>query len=682
MDASAQWVQTNGPTGVSAYCLAKHDSVILCGTYQGLYYTSDEGNSWQPYPLFQTYTINSIYVEGDTLILMCFSDSSFSISSFDNGISWTQSTWSGTGFENYTRLIGANGKVFALAYSSPPLVSNDYGLSWSAVTVPAGLFAILTYNGNYIFLTESDSTHTNNYFYLSSLDTINFVQVDPTNYASNKVIVDSVIFGTHVSTAGYYNIIKSLDWGLTWTTVSITQSFLNFSLNSYDSIVCFRTPDYSYKFSYDYGLNWDSLPVYSPPPFINYMLSLDLGNSNYLLSDYLDFFHYDMANDSISKLNINIVGSTVNWINSSDSAIYTTGNYLYRSLDDGTTWDSLPRFMAGPAFPQIISGDTLFEANGNVYRSIDGGYNWTSFSMPNGDNVDNIVRKGNRIYVSSYQGSHFSDNFGSSWTHMNNPPQQTVCGYPSRGGNLCVSNDHVFFADESAGTIFRSDQNDHIWTACFCLPLQPNQFTVQASMYSLNTTTVVSSEVGMFYSNDTGQTWATSLCNGLPLDYFGNKIYPHSIVGSGSDWIAACGNAGVLYSYDAGDNWLPLMNIPSPFIATGVTLSHNQLFVSTAGRGVWTTTFALTALSTSDRRSEIVCYPNPTTDFIRLKNVKQSTGESRILIYDLYGRLMMNRILNSEESINVKSFPSGTYIGKVVNLQSENSVFRFVVGRE
>lgn len=97
---------------------------------------------------------------------------------------------------------------------------------------------------------------------------------------------------------------------------------------------------------------------------------------------------------------------------------------------------------------------------------------------------------------------------------------------------------------------------------------------------------------------------------------------------------------------------------------------------------MWTTTFALTALSTSDRRSEIVCYPNPTTDFIRLKNVKQSTGESRILIYDLYGRLMMNRILNSEEAINVKSFPSGTYIGKVVNSQSESSVFRFVVGRE
>ena len=68
--AKAQWQQTNGPLEAQINCMIKHDTVVLCGTLQGMYYSSDSGNSWFEYQLFQNKNIQAIYSKGDTIILL------------------------------------------------------------------------------------------------------------------------------------------------------------------------------------------------------------------------------------------------------------------------------------------------------------------------------------------------------------------------------------------------------------------------------------------------------------------------------------------------------------------------------------------------------------------------------------------------------------------------------------
>ncbi len=68
--ANAQWQQTSGPIGVYVNCLIQHDTVAVCGTMQGLYFSSDSGSTWQNYPKFQNKNIQSIFATGDTLILI------------------------------------------------------------------------------------------------------------------------------------------------------------------------------------------------------------------------------------------------------------------------------------------------------------------------------------------------------------------------------------------------------------------------------------------------------------------------------------------------------------------------------------------------------------------------------------------------------------------------------------
>ena len=141
----------------------------------------------------------------------------------------------------------------------------------------------------------------------------------------------------------------------------------------------------------------------------------------------------------------------------------------------------------------------------------------------------------------------------------------------------------------------------------FCIGFDPFATYDEPIMLTLNNTVVVSSYLGIFHSNDTGATWTASACNGLPLSINGAKIYPTSIVARGSDWIAACGKAGVLYSYDSGNNWQPFGG-PSPFVATGVTISHDQLFVSTLGSGVWTTSIPLSIMNPTDQNNYVQVY--------------------------------------------------------------------------
>ena len=52
------------------YCMIQHDSVIVCGTQQGIYFSPDSGFTWLDYPQFQNKNVQSMYATGDTLILI------------------------------------------------------------------------------------------------------------------------------------------------------------------------------------------------------------------------------------------------------------------------------------------------------------------------------------------------------------------------------------------------------------------------------------------------------------------------------------------------------------------------------------------------------------------------------------------------------------------------------------
>ena len=94
--SNAQWTKTSGPEGCSPNCFARITTGIICGTPQGLYFSSDEGQTWEAYSVFPFRNIISIITFSDTIVLLLYDeysinnyiDSVYSSTSFDGGLTW------------------------------------------------------------------------------------------------------------------------------------------------------------------------------------------------------------------------------------------------------------------------------------------------------------------------------------------------------------------------------------------------------------------------------------------------------------------------------------------------------------------------------------------------------------------------------------------------------------------
>jgi hypothetical protein len=70
----------------------------------------------------------------------------------------------------------------------------------------------------------------------------------------------------------------------------------------------------------------------------------------------------------------------------------------------------------------------------------------------------------------------------------------------------------------------------------------------------------------------------------------------------------------------------------------------------------------------SDISMEIVVYPNPATDFIKLKIENYDVQNLRFQLYDLNGSLLQeNKIVGNETNIVMSNYMSATYFLKVTN---------------
>ncbi len=62
--------------------------------------------------------------------------------------------------------------------------------------------------------------------------------------------------------------------------------------------------------------------------------------------------------------------------------------------------------------------------------------------------------------------------------------------------------------------------------------------------------------------------------------------------------------------------------------------------------------------------NEFTITPNPANNFFQVKNVGT---DAECSIYDVHGKMVLHRVVNDQESIDISSLPNGTYVIKVVS---------------
>src|SRR5262245_13841180 len=117
LTSNAQWVQTNGPEGITiTKFLNVSDSVLLCGTQaKGVFFSSDHGSSWSPATGLENKWVScfeqdSLYIYAGIFGAVPGGNGVFRSS--DNGHTWLPAN---TGIENssVTCLLVAAGYLFA-----------------------------------------------------------------------------------------------------------------------------------------------------------------------------------------------------------------------------------------------------------------------------------------------------------------------------------------------------------------------------------------------------------------------------------------------------------------------------------------------------------------------------------------------------------------------------------------
>ena len=280
---NSQWTPTNNFFGNSYFdCLLSfNDKLYAIADYgrHGLYYTTNDGNSWNKTKLINN---NIKYLKDINNKIFACSDSSGIYTSTNNGDSWNSIT---INCSNFSSVTNVNSNIFIASPDSGIYKSINNGLNW-----------IICNNG---------------------LNNINILSLDKK---------DSIVYAG--SNTGLY---FSNNLGSNWNLIGFNEKKIS-SISVTDSLFLIGTNTGLY-FSTNNGLNWST--EYISGKTINvikkYNNSIYAGTSSGL---------YLSSNNGISWDNIGQSGNYVtDVVKYADTVLFIgTNNGIYRTYDNGLSW--------------------------------------------------------------------------------------------------------------------------------------------------------------------------------------------------------------------------------------------------------------------------------------------------------------------------------------------------------
>lgn len=219
--------------------------------------------------------------------------------------------------------------------------------------------------------------------------------------------------------------------------------------------------------SADQGLNWSKL---------------DITRDSQPVSDYIDVGESGAFNMLVF-----------------DSTLLRT---LYRSLDEGVTWELVQHSLPYREVYETPGGALLAKTNNyrEIWRSTDSGLTWT-FVWSATTNLTaplRILQTGDLIFTNTNGETYRSWDDGQSWQVITQTSPQKVPLYITRAGTFLVIN---------SNNIYRSTDNGLTWDTIITPNVVLNTPIDLASGQLLALAASGSKEPQLYYSNDEGQTW-------------------------------------------------------------------------------------------------------------------------------------------------------------------------------
>lgn len=599
---SAQWIKTNGPYGGNVNTLAKVGNNMWAGVHTGIYTSADEGATWTKSPFWEGENVQLLYSSGDTIITVYDSiigtsnantTACVSVASFDAGNTWS-SPWP-IGIAHMPPILLHH--VQDALVVSYRLVSYDFGLSWDTLSGAWGDEEIYSSAFNHNIGIVTSYNYYSHYYkvYISNDGLHNWQLIDSSlNYNKGASLTSNNVLYLGDSTS----VLRSTDNGLSFQTVftfsnpyaavRITERGAGLYLELFsDSITTYQ--------SQDNGLTWIGIAAaleeyHQPIPLLNGdTLALKLGGDAGVL-----IVRHLAGQGTCVPSSTGIASNNIYSIHSNNNVLFAATSYnLARSADGGNTWTVTQEQMGSIREMQFF-GDTAFAVSTDtLYRSFDNGLTWQALLPYNMPICFSIAKANSRLYVSiATIGVVYTDDYGNTWHKTASTLQD--------GGELEMLNG-VLYCIISHGQLYKYDVAGNAWLVIASYPYS-GRYLIN-SLSAVGNMLIGYSYEGIAITMDAGVTWSESPLNGIPRDTIVQSItepvfIPQYIFEHEGLWFADCGGQGVYRSEDQGMSWLPLENGPVPFIAGGgFTVVNNILYAASTWHSVWKRAAPFNAIS-------------------------------------------------------------------------------------
>lgn len=372
----------------------------------------------------------------------------------------------------------------------------------------------------------------------------------------------------------YNKLISSSDNGQTWSDVSMLPAYNSNKLFSYGSNLILGTSQFGIYISTNSGVNWSIVQDASFNRSINgfTVLNSDIycATSVGIYKSTNGGFNWSPSGLSQQYATYAITACNQNLIASADSS---DSKKICVSTNSGASWISYS-FQIYGMYSMTSIGNTAYIASfSNIYKSTNGGFNWTTLPSMS-ENINWVGSIGQRLYLgNNHSNVSYTDNEGQNWENKFVNMNKT--------NSIAQSGEKIYAATSNG--VFVSPSSNQSWTQT---PL--NYDEVFGLGVSDNRVFAGTKNYGVQYSDDNGSSWTqSSLTNNSAFSFItiGDKIF------------AGTYSAGVYISTDNGINWTqtPLNNqTVHCFLSVNSNLfcgtENNGIFVSTNSGNSWTQT--------------------------------------------------------------------------------------------
>jgi hypothetical protein len=682
-----QWIRTAGPEGGGGYGIVKQRNTLFAATFNGIYSSVDDGNTW----LLSGLSGRTIYrmISNDSVLLASCDDTLFR--STDNGSSWVKVwTTSGTLIQSIAEHQSAiylsvredgGGSEYGGVYKS-----TDDGTSWQKLTTSSDFSYVRTL------------VSTGNYLIAITFSNGIWRSLSGTSWQNSTIHISQTPF---LWTARSYNgilyaagepkvFLSSTNQGATWDSSS------NVGIRDFDPIYDIQPisnnkilalTQYSDTIyvTTDRGETWE--PIHSPDLPTNsyglsskYSLSL-IASRVYCLSE-IGPFSAETSALTWKYIGSGIKNASVRSLASSDNTLFASSlSGIFRTTDDGSTWtypeDSSQlrwRSIWGLHSVQSVlyaqGEEGVWKQSGGSWTKID--TNFTYDLTSSGDTI---------VWAIGYGGLAFSTDGGSSIASANGTGIEELPNNDTSSTDRVIATGSAFIAQvgvltedtSSPGTyylvyrLYRSGNGMKSWQ----LVDSANINEVAQFLKAGNTIFAGTYYNGLFRSDDDGRSWQrdTSISQHATVNalystggFIFISLYEDDVL---ADGIYRSGDGGASWTF-VGDG----ANVANAFVSY-----DGFLFIAVPDAGVWKRSLDQLTVGRdlpAQQITSLYIFPNPAGQSIKLQLSVDLNFEGSIDFIDETGNIVLEQKMTfqsgqMENIFSISTLREGMYYCKLID---------------